>query len=1346
MADGNQTRPGIPRSAAWQAIDNPTTRTIQTPEDLRRVMARTRTQSNAQDAIEDSVTRDQRDRLEALVRDLEAAGLAPMGGTPLSPEMAPSGGESQVAPGALTAYLENQRSDETQDEAQQAGIERRQAARFGPLDFSSVTDMDPIGAARATPAALQDLLGALARWADENIPVNDPGLESRYAPQGPQFSPEQVEMIARGEQVAPDLVIEARPTYQQQLQNHARQTNEFVANLWNGIRSFAEREAQARDTNIPMALAQAGLEGAENLWREPARRGEEAAQLRDRLRAEAERTGSAEIAAEADRAALDAALPILDYAGIITAPEFAFPGMTARGMSVARNVVRNVGDTVGEVGIRAAPRVTSVTADPQTIAMPAQQRWAAGVRDPQTGQVYTGMDHADAIDNAPLPVQARLRSVYEPAEDPASVGFVIDGEFMPRERGMARLGEIVRRSRLNAGFDGSMEDSGPGVLNEIIDYLRGRSPRAVAQEVASARQAVRANPQTLTQWVRRQGGIRDDRGDVGAFAGDQRGFGRIVNANSGRYLDDLANAAWEEGFFPNHAERPTVNEFIDALRGDFTRQAPVVADQGILEQAGEARSLLDALSEAGVDVGARGRQLENQIRTASAGAPLRDRIGVERPQTQGDRLFSGVDPTDGDDGPGLLNRLIDRLRGRTAQADANAPDAGARGGGQADIEQLRAQGFNVDEPLFHGTGADIDGPLRPTVDHPRGTAVYTATNRDMAQSYADSARGGNPNVVEMYARGRVASEQDWHHAYAEANPAGASGSNIDKNNRAVALLRERGFSGVRDGQEVAVWNPSDLVRAPARPDGGAAGARIATPAEERAASAFSATDRAEDILGRQVLLPNEARSHEIELNADNFNGSRRVPLGLEPPATSAATPGNTLGAGIDPTRGLVRNDQPSLLERIAFLLRSATDDRRYGIGRYLDSRRQGGATPAGEARTGEYRGVYSGAREESPQTPSVETSSTDSTLSAGINPMRRAQYLEQRGPARDNTMRGGVPESPERNDLMLRLREQLGQNDQGGAGRGRRAQGSADHIAAILRGEQPMPDGSVIATPYPEVTRNTVLGVWKRARDASMQAEAAEPEDVYARIARELGMSPERARALSARNSTTNAGVNPARNDLDARVNEDNPELPGGAPGTEALRIPDDANEWRTLVGQHPWINSPSRAQLLIMYHARLPNGGKRYSMGDIANGTGYTLDTVPELLYQARQAGVAIPNRPPGSRVGVPEAGDRIPRILDLMEKASKRGERLSGSAIAERLGLTRGNVNTTLSQLRSGARGTPELRERLRALERRTNAGVDAQSILPWLATGGYFTGLNLVAQRGQERQAAQHGEAVQ
>jgi hypothetical protein len=88
---------------------------------------------------------------------------------------------------------------------------------------------------------------------------------------------------------------------------------------------------------------------------------------------------------------------------------------------------------------------------------------------------------------------------------------------------------------------------------------------------------VRRDPIDLVGWLRTRGGIRDHRGELTAigidnaarpieFAKSEGFLGKLIDQRQGMGLDDAAQAAWEAGFFPDHVERPTVAEFLDALR------------------------------------------------------------------------------------------------------------------------------------------------------------------------------------------------------------------------------------------------------------------------------------------------------------------------------------------------------------------------------------------------------------------------------------------------------------------------------------------------------------------------------------------------------------------------------------------------------------------------------------------------------------------------------------------------------------------------------------------------------------------------------------------------------------
>lgn len=91
-------------------------------------------------------------------------------------------------------------------------------------------------------------------------------------------------------------------------------------------------------------------------------------------------------------------------------------------------------------------------------------------------------------------------------------------------------------------------------------------------------------PIDMVGWLRLQGGLRDQQGELSHiglnnvarkmdFAGQETRFGPLVNNTDGMNLDDAAMRAWEAGYFPDHTDRPSVNEFLDALRSTHEGRA-----------------------------------------------------------------------------------------------------------------------------------------------------------------------------------------------------------------------------------------------------------------------------------------------------------------------------------------------------------------------------------------------------------------------------------------------------------------------------------------------------------------------------------------------------------------------------------------------------------------------------------------------------------------------------------------------------------------------------------------------------------------------------------------------------
>jgi endonuclease YncB( thermonuclease family) len=118
-----------------------------------------------------------------------------------------------------------------------------------------------------------------------------------------------------------------------------------------------------------------------------------------------------------------------------------------------------------------------------------------------------------------------------------------------------------------------------------IDAGRFAEARAPNERGELSRQTVRAwngaevpkvGPVDMVGWLRLNGGLMDQGGELSHmgltnaarkadFVGQEQRFGPLVN-HEGMSLDDAALRAWEAGYFPEQVERPSVNQFLDALR------------------------------------------------------------------------------------------------------------------------------------------------------------------------------------------------------------------------------------------------------------------------------------------------------------------------------------------------------------------------------------------------------------------------------------------------------------------------------------------------------------------------------------------------------------------------------------------------------------------------------------------------------------------------------------------------------------------------------------------------------------------------------------------------------------
>lgn len=155
---------------------------------------------------------------------------------------------------------------------------------------------------------------------------------------------------------------------------------------------------------------------------------------------------------------------------------------------------------------------------------------------------------------------------------------------------------------------------------------------------------------------------------------------------------------------------------------------------------------------------------------------------------------------------------------RPARPPAQAPDAGGGRGGNAYLDDLRAQGFDVETPLYHGSMNDIDGELLPSESGMLAGGVYLTPNRARASKYTERYSDGSRDpsqrgrVYDVAVRGEIVNVAD----HSNMTPM-----------EVLTSAQERGASGVRWGDTIVIWNKDNVRRLPAAPDvGNGGGGRV----------------------------------------------------------------------------------------------------------------------------------------------------------------------------------------------------------------------------------------------------------------------------------------------------------------------------------------------------------------------------------------------------------------------------------------------------------------------------------------------------------------------------------------
>lgn len=304
-------------------------------------------------------------------------------------------------------------------------------------------------------------------------------------------------------------------------------------------------------------------------------------------------------------------------------------------------------------------------------------------------------------------------------------------------------------------FDRTAERRLNPVRQEIADLemtklrrseeLKQRSDVADTSEMTEGdiRQALRivqggaAKPKgvdTLSQFVLKQGGLVDDAGELAhrgitnkARPGLIRNERKTAQSKGGGWtLDDMARHAWENGYFPEHSQRPSIDTFVEALNDDFHKIRAVLkhGDEDAFKLNEMIAQVEADLARAGVATdgkaprfstseemnGAVGRVYKALDAEADRKlAILKDKLNERQADIRIDRESRFVgDPKEL--GRSIADEVFDTLTGRTGGPRPDFITIKARG-------PLKERTFNIEDLFQSSNGRAVEDYLEHDVEH-----------------------------------------------------------------------------------------------------------------------------------------------------------------------------------------------------------------------------------------------------------------------------------------------------------------------------------------------------------------------------------------------------------------------------------------------------------------------------------------------------------------------------------------------------------------------------------------------------------------------------------------------------
>lgn len=300
-------------------------------------------------------------------------------------------------------------------------------------------------------------------------------------------------------------------------------------------------------------------------------------------------------------------------------------------------------------------------------------------------------------------------------------------DAIERSRGTGQGPESGKDAQGNEGAEAGPEGSGSsaprsqviGGAGEAGQKGTGLQPEKKSLVLAK----VPREPLSLSAYVKKLGGVKDAGGDILHTIGEKKQFYGLIKED-GRELDDMAEKAWLDGYFPEKGdERPSINEFLEKLETDIKG-----AKQYSAHEAGKLKDYQDAVRH-NEDIQRIADDLG--ITTFKSAKEFWDEVANKTSEAERDRLAEELTSHLNDTHQDMLDAERDRL---DAQGDRE-PEPDSEPVTEEDLENEReqerraaeAQGRGTDSQEQRATGNQGQGATgsrqgggNPDADRPEG--------------------------------------------------------------------------------------------------------------------------------------------------------------------------------------------------------------------------------------------------------------------------------------------------------------------------------------------------------------------------------------------------------------------------------------------------------------------------------------------------------------------------------------------------------------------------------------------------------------------------------------------------